>query len=87
MRLTRKGFKAWLEGLHPRTKVAREDYAGWGYSGPFERYCNSVGCLVPTVLPSWANKFYNQLDIINSSMSAGRALKVLEETSGRAAVV
>lgn len=112
MRLTRKGFKAWLESFHPRTKVCKSGYGsnncplanyfgdGTTVSAGYIRRPWDNSLQVPRHNIKWVHDFVLALDKYSykntgnhqifqhaKSVSAGKALKILEETSGRSAVV
>jgi len=85
MQITKGKFRAWLSNYHPRTKVARYyEETGMDYNPIQKFFMSNGGTYTYNTLPRWARQFVNMR--YDDSMSAGRALSILEETSGRAAV-
>jgi len=108
MRLTRRGFKGWLESFHYRTKVCKKGYGsdncplanyfgdGTTVSADYIQRPWDNGFQVMEHNIKWVSSFVKALDkyalknmkeFHPRSVSAGKALKILEETSGRPAVV
>lgn len=92
MRLTKKGFKEWLQSKEPDTCVG---YADNCYHCPIATYLTDTvaefaevrqhhykivddeGKDVKNNLPDWAKKFVKGVDKIGHNISADKALKVL----------
>ena len=79
MRLTRKGFRAWLAGKRPSAIVGRARLA---WDCPLSRYAD--GPIVPgfTRLPTWARQFVGRVDssarCFAEPVTARRALEILD---------
>ena len=93
MKLTRKGFQAWLESKNRRQVVGYryEDCSGERYC-PLAQYLREtfhpearvgslfifIGVIQFTKLPRWAMDFVNRVDRGPTRITAARALKYLE---------
>lgn len=94
MKLTQKGFRAWLESKHPQTVVGRSFE---GRTCPIAKYLKDSGANSPSVgrlsftinytttnwqldLPRWATEFVGRVDGIgkHKPVTASRALKILD---------
>ena len=89
--LTRKGFREWLVGKHPRAHVGS---GSTPWRCPVANYLRNLGIKRPSVgvttfsdrdvglenkMPKWANKFIRSIDAKKpSSITARQALAVLD---------
>ena len=76
MKLTRKGFRAWLAGKRPSTVVGR----ALTYDCPLSRYVNRPINPYTDRFPQWVHRFVSRADKagLGQSITARRALEILD---------